>query len=209
MTGTTVDADPARPASIADADDDAALAALLVRCAARDREAFAAFYRRTSPAVFGTLVRMMRRRAVAEDLLQDVYVQVWERAGDFDAHRGRVMTWVLSLARYRAIDAMRRDRLELVEPQQLADSMDADRARAGDDPDDGTVDESERRRLERCFARLSDDQQRTVRLAFEEGRSHPEIAQTLARPLGSVKSWIRRGLQSLKECMESCNPMPN
>jgi RNA polymerase sigma-70 factor (ECF subfamily) len=104
---------------------------------------------------------------------------------------------------------MRRDRLELVEPQQLAESIDAGRARAGVEADEGAVDDGERRRLERCFARLSDDQQRTVRLAFEEGRSHPEIAQALARPLGSVKSWIRRGLQSLKECMESCSPMPN
>lgn len=190
-------------------DDAAELTRLLERTAARDRAAFAEFYRRTAPAVLGTLVRIVRRRSVAEDVLQDVYVQVWERAADFDAHRGRAMTWVLALARYRAIDALRRDRMDLVDPHELADAIDsAGGPSAGDEVHDAAADAMDRRRLARCFAQLSSDQQRTVLLAFQGGRSHPEIATALARPLGSVKSWIRRGLQSLKECMESCSPTP-
>ena len=90
------------------------LAQLLQRCAARDSAAFRSLYDKTSPILFARLLRMLRRRSVAEEALQDVYVRIWERAAQFEAHRGRALAWMVTIARYCAIDLMRRERVSLV-----------------------------------------------------------------------------------------------
>ena len=169
------------------------LAQLLQRCAARDSTAFKALYDKTSPILFARLLRMLRRRSVAEEALQDVYVRIWERAVQFEAHRGRALAWMVTIARYCAIDLMRRERMTLV----------------GDDALDEIADESAGDSTEKpnnfdfCIGQLNDNTRKCLTLAFVEGRSHDEIARLTTNPLGSVKSWIRRGLLSLKECLSS------
>ena len=169
------------------------LAQLLQRCAARDSAAFRSLYDKTSPILFARLLRMLRRRSVAEEALQDVYVRIWERAAQFEAHRGRALAWMVTIARYCAIDLMRRERMTLV----------------GDDALNEIADESASDSIEKpnnfdfCIGQLNDNTRKCLTLAFVEGRSHDEIARVTANPLGSVKSWIRRGLLSLKECLSS------
>ncbi|HTP39026.1 MAG TPA: sigma-70 family RNA polymerase sigma factor [Steroidobacteraceae bacterium] len=175
---------------------------LIARCAQRDPRALEELYRVAAPALFGCLMRMLHRREVAEDALQDVFVRIWQRAGQFDQVRGRAQAWLFSIARYRAIDEIRggggrgRD-LPLDETHSELPAPDASQAEAG-------VEFSARESaLNRCLEMLGVAQRRCVTLAFVEGYSHDQIAAMVASPLGTVKSWLRRGLSSLRECLES------
>jgi RNA polymerase sigma-70 factor (ECF subfamily) len=169
------------------------LAQLLQRCAARDSAAFRALYDKTSPILFARLLRMLRRRSVAEEVLQEVYVRIWERAVQYEAHRGRALAWMVTIARYCAIDLMRRERVTLVGDDALAEIADESTGEpvAFDKPNN----------FDDCIGQLSENTRRCLTLAFVEGRSHDEIARLTTNPLGSVKSWIRRGLVSLKQCL--------
>lgn len=185
---------------------DEELAALMMRCARRDGAALADLYRRTSPMLLGCLMRLLRRRALAEEALQDVFVAVWQRAGQFDQHRGRVGAWLVGIARYRAIDILRRERLTAAEPEALtamlmSDDAGALRDREEPEPSDGVLSGAA---LDRCLAGLTDGERGSIELAFVEGLTHGEVALRLQRPLGTVKSWIRRGLAALKDCLTLC-----
>jgi RNA polymerase sigma-70 factor (ECF subfamily) len=171
------------------------LAQLLQRCAAQDSAAFRALYDKTSPILFARLLRMLRRRSVAEEALQDVYVRIWQRAAQFEAHRGRALAWMVTIARYCAIDLMRRERMTLVSD----DSLD----QVADESAGESVLLEKPSNFDDCIGRLNDKTRQCLTLAFVEGRSHDEIARLTTNPLGSVKSWIRRGLMSLKECMST------
>jgi RNA polymerase sigma-70 factor (ECF subfamily) len=174
---------------------DIELAQLLQKCAAQDTVAFRALYDKTSPIVFARLLRMLRRRSVAEEVLQDVYVRIWQRASQFEAHRGRALAWMVTIARYCAIDLMRRERMTLVADDALAEIADESAEEAGglEKPNN----------FDHCIGELNENTRRCLTLAFVEGRSHDEIAHLTSHPLGSVKSWIRRGLLALKECLSA------
>ena len=171
------------------------LAQLLQRCAAHDSAAFRTLYDKTSPILFARLLRMLRRRSVAEEALQDVYVRIWERAAQYQAHRGRALAWMVTIARYCAIDLMRRERMTLVGDDALEQVSDQATAEPGDFDKPNNFDE--------CIGLLPENTRRCLTLAFVEGRSHDEIARLTLNPLGSVKSWIRRGLISLKDCLSA------
>jgi RNA polymerase sigma-70 factor (ECF subfamily) len=144
------------------------------------------------------MVRILKRRALAEEALQDVFVSIWQRAGQFESRRGRPRAWLMSIARYRAIDVLRSERAELYREAeidqlpQLVTEGGMDWAGAG----------RSAAALARCFEVLSPDQRRGIELAFVEGASHADIARVTQQPLGTVKSWIRRGLASLRQCLE-------
>ena len=169
------------------------LARLLQQCAARDAQAFRALYDKTSSILFARLLRMLRRRSVAEEALQDVYVRIWERAAQYEVQRGRPLAWMVTIARYCAIDLLRRERLSLVSDDALTDVPDESAADPGD--------YDKPNHFDHCIAQLGDNARRCLTLAFVEGRSHDEIARLTTSPLGSVKSWIRRGLLALKQCL--------
>jgi RNA polymerase sigma factor (sigma-70 family) len=186
------------------------LATLLSRTALGDRTAFAQLYECTSGHLFAVLLRVQRDRALAEELLQEVYVNVWRAAGGFDAARSQPLTWLTSIARNRAIDSLRRTQTQ---PQLLSTTRDA--AADDDQPDavERAADESpgplelldrasDARALSRCMDGLSATQRQSVALAFYDGLSHAEVADHLRQPLGTVKSWLRRALQSLKQCLD-------
>jgi RNA polymerase sigma-70 factor (ECF subfamily) len=182
------------------ADESDELCELLLRCGRRDSRALEQLYVRVAPRLLGCLVRILHQRDRAEDALQDVFVQVWQRAAQFDPLRGQPLAWMMSMARYRAIDLLRSSRAV-----RSLDDDEGAATRPGDidrnDPADEYVAGHSTQALERCFARLSVDQQRCLLLAYFEGLSHDEVAGTVRSPLGTVKSWIRRGLESLRECM--------
>jgi RNA polymerase sigma-70 factor, ECF subfamily len=181
------------------ADPDSELERLLERCAASDSAALEKLYELTSPLLFACLNRILRRRAVAEEVLQDVYVIIWQRAAQFRATRGRPLAWMMSIARYRAIDLLRHERSAPTLVPDLPERADADgdpRAQEAPWMPAGGL-------LERCLALLTDRQRSCLELAFVGGNSHEDIARLTGSPLGTVKSWIRRGLQSLRQCLES------
>jgi RNA polymerase sigma factor (sigma-70 family) len=182
------------------------LAQLLARSGLGDRQAFAQLYQRSSSHLFAVVLRIQRDRALAEDLLQDVYVAVWKAAAGFDAARSQPLTWLTAIARNRAIDSLRR---AAAQPQT------APRVGTDDDeaPDEGPPDEqpgpldllqraSDQRELTRCMQDLSAPQRQSVALAFFDGLSHAEVASQLRQPLGTVKSWVRRALAALRSCLE-------
>ena len=182
------------------------LAHLLARTGLGDRAAFAGLYERTSGHLFAVVLRIQRDRALAEDLLQEVYVSVWKSAAGFDAARSQPLTWLTHIARHRTIDSLRR-----TATQPRTESL------HGDDDSDNPVDRlpsdtpgpldllgqaSDARELSQCMDRLSPPQRQSVALAFYDGLSHAEVAEHLHQPLGTVKSWLRRALQTLKDCLE-------
>lgn len=173
---------------------------LLIRCAARDEQALEDLYQLVSARLFGLLLRMLRRPSLAEEALQDVMIRVWQHAGQYAAHRGRAMAWLISIARYRAIDLARGQResapLDEVPQELLTDP-------AIDDLADTTTSKRSQFALRECLGRLSSDQRRCIELAYVDGCSHGEIAEKVGRPPPTVRSWMRRGLASLKRCMDS------
>ena len=179
--------------------DSAELEALLARCAARDRTALATLYARVAPLLLAVLTRMLKRRDAAEDALQDVFVSVWQRAHQFDPIRGRPLAWLVSMARYRAIDLQRAARPALalsdvstLEPQLQSQSP----AEGGELLGTGAL-------LLRCLEQIAAPQRRCLMLAYQDGLTHSEIARAVNEPLGTVKSWVRRSLIALRRCLES------
>ena len=173
---------------------------LIVRCAARDTRALDELYREAAPALLGCLMHMLHRRDLAEDVLQEVFVAVWQRADRFDELRGRADAWLYSIARYKAIDELRRRRSAGGPHEELDEQTPGpDNLRA----DTGIEFSALESALGRCLGLLGATQRRCVTLAFVDGYSHDEIARTVASPLGTVKSWVRRGLVSLRDCLTS------
>jgi RNA polymerase sigma factor (sigma-70 family) len=186
------------------------LSGLLARAGLGDRAAFAALYERTSAQLFGVVLRIQRDRAQAEDLLQEIYVSVWKAAAGFDAARSQPMTWLTGIARNRAIDSLRRaqaqPRFETGPAPGDADDDAPDRLEQLPDDADGPLalldKASDARALGQCLQHLSPPQRQSVALAFYDGLTHAEVAERLREPLGTVKSWVRRALITLRGCLE-------
>jgi RNA polymerase sigma-70 factor (ECF subfamily) len=183
------------------------LSQLLSRAGLGDRTAFARLYERTSGHLLAVVLRIQRDRALAEDLLQDVYVNVWKAAAGFDAAQSQPLTWMTSIARNRAIDSLRRQQTQPMLLSTTTDNDDEpDASEAMADPTPGPLDlltqASDARELSSCLEHLSAQQRQSVALAFFDGLSHAEVAEHLRQPLGTVKSWVRRALMTLKSCLE-------
>jgi RNA polymerase sigma factor (sigma-70 family) len=187
------------------------LSRLLARAGLGDRAAFATLYERTSSHLFAIVLRINRDRGQAEDILQEVYVNVWRAAKTFDAAQSQPLTWLTSIARNRAIDSLRRSQTQ---PQMqtssgalgAGDSEDEDVYDTVADASPGPLDllsrASDARALDQCMDKLSALQKQSVALAFFHGLSHAEVAAQLRQPLGTVKSWVRRALMTLKSCLQ-------
>ena len=175
-----------------------ALPTLMSRIAQGDRAALKQLYDATSAKLFGVALRILSDREEAEDVLQEVYLTVWRRADRFDASRAGVMTWVATIARNRAIDRLRARgplaRADQIEGLEIADGQPGAEAlvAAGQDAS----------RLQGCLSELDDRTAGVIRTAFFEGVTYEALAHRLDTPLGTVKSWVRRGLARLKGCLE-------
>lgn len=172
-------------------------AELLRAVASGDEAALASIYDRYASILLGLLLRILHSRGEAEDVLQEVFLQVWRRAGDFDESRGRGFTWLVTLARSRAIDRLRaldsRARTAAAsasEPSELASDASADTFRS-----------EQREIVQAALAQLPDEQRRTLLLAYEEGLTQTEIAERMGQPLGTVKTRTRSGLLKLREML--------
>jgi len=172
-------------------------AGLLHRCANGDLAAFRLLYDRWGSRLYGVALRITRQASLAADALQEAFVQVWQQAHRFDPERGGPDTWLISIVRYRALDLVRRQSREVpgYEPEEQADET----------PDALTqlMSTAEGAALHRCMQQLEDNRRRLLVMAFVDGLSHSELAERMREPLGTVKSWIRRSLLSLRECLGS------
>ena len=176
----------------------AELSDLLAQVARGDRKALGAVYNRTSAKVYGVCLRVTRDREAAEDVLQQVYLKVWNRAGRFDPGVASPVTWLCAIARNASIDWVRKHggpALPAADLQDLGDDSAGDASQvleAGE----------ERAQIFDCLDRLPPNHQRAIRLAFFDGLSHPELASAMRSPLGTTKSWVRRGLLQLRGCLQ-------
>lgn len=190
----------------------AELPGLISRIALGDRAAFDTLYRHSSAHLLGVILRIQGNRAQAEDVLQEVYINVWRAAQSFNPALSQASTWLVSIARHRAIDSLRRKQTELntisstvskggSEEDDTHDLLDhiADDAPG---PQELLEKAAEARALQQCMHGLSAEQKSSLALAYFQGLSHTEVAEQMGQPLGSVKSWVRRGMQSLKACLE-------
>ena len=187
------------------------LSRLLARAGLGDRAAFATLYERTSSHLFAVVLRINRDRAQAEDILQEVYVNVWRAASSFDAAQSQPLTWLTSIARNRAIDSLRRQQTQ---PRMRVGASADGGESEDDDVYDSVADDApgplellsraaDARALAACMDRLAASQRQSLALAFFQGLSHGEVAAQMRQPLGTIKSWLRRALVALKSCLDA------
>lgn len=187
---------PSIPAASEDRDQ---LRSLLIACASGDRSAFEALYGRTSAKLFGICLRILGRPSEAEEALQDAYLAIWRKADQFDAQLASPITWLAMIARNKAIDRLRADRVGRASvPIDLGAELADDNVSVASRIEA----QAEGRRLRSCIDELSGEQRGVIRIAFFEGCTYEEIAARSDTPLGTIKSWIRRGLIKLKACLE-------
>jgi RNA polymerase sigma-70 factor, ECF subfamily len=163
-----------------------------------DRGAFEALYRATSGALLGVCLGVLADRGDAEEVLQDVFVTIWDKAAQFDQRRARAMTWLSAIARNRAIDRLRASPT----PAQRADIDALDLIDPTPSPATRAETANQRARLDDCLQQLEARRRVLIRTAFFEGATYEELAGRSGSPLGSIKSWIRRSLLQLRMCLE-------
>ena len=174
--------------------------ALLGQVALGNRAAFETLYRDTSSRLFGICLRVLNQRAEAEEVLQEVYTSVWRKAGQFDATRASAMSWLSMMARNKSIDRLRTLPARTARtPLEMADEIED----PGASPAQQAETLTDRARLENCLEQLEPKRHSLIRAAFFDGATYEELATRIEAPLGSVKSWIRRGLMQLRTCLES------
>lgn len=174
------------------------LAILLKQSGEGDRQAFAELYRRTSGTLHGICLRMLHDHGVAEEILQDAYINVWKRADRFDPARASAMTWLVTLARNKAIDHLRKHHeVVLNDPEHINERRDE-----APSPLDATQTSEAHQRLAQCLDNLETRSRGLVREAFFGGTTYKQLAAQSDVPLGTMKSWIRRSLIRLRTCLE-------
>lgn len=190
--------------------DETKIRTWLIQTAQRDQNAFENLYHETASLVFGVILRLVQRRELAEEILHDAYMRIWQKADLFDPTSTQAVGWVVTIARNRALDVLSSADVSRVStvgtsedgsPSSWLDEL------MGTDDYDPSVQEATRRdnqHLNRCITRLESIERQVIGLAFFHGLSHQEMADHLQKPLGSVKTWVRRGMQNLKTCIEKC-----
>jgi len=172
------------------------LQTLLFACSHRDRAAFTRLYNLTSANLFAVAIRILKKQSLAEDVLQDAYISIWNKASEFSHTKGSVMAWMSSIVRYRAFDVLRKQKRTVVyedaenEIEHLPEL------------DMSLLDTETALALRECLSMLNKEQRNSLMLSFYEGLTHGELAERLAKPLGTIKSWIRRSLLQVRKCLE-------
>lgn len=176
----------------------------LARVALGDRAAFARVYQATSSHLFGVALRILNRRDTAEDVLQEAFVNVWHYAGSYQAASGQPMTWLISIVRNKALDVVRSAsaRHETAIPV-TAEGEEIDLEDDRPNPLQLLTQAADAMAIRGCMEALDASHRQSLALAYYHGMSHSEVAAHLRAPLGSVKAWVRRGLERLKACMEN------
>ncbi len=179
----------------------ARLTELLARTALADQRAFADLYRLTSAHLYAIALRILRESAAAEEVLQESFISIWNHAGSYVAAKSQPFTWLTSIVRNRCLDQLRRRELDTVTIDDEDEGMTL--RDDGPTPLEMLVSGADARAVKGCVEALEAGQKQALALAFYRGLSHSELAAHLNEPLGTVKSWVRRGLERLKSCLEA------
>jgi RNA polymerase sigma factor (sigma-70 family) len=184
-------------------DRSATLADLLARTALADQRAFAELYRHTSSHLYAVALRILREPAAAEEVLQEAFVSVWHHAGGYSTVKSQPQTWLTSIVRNRCLDRLRRRDLATVTlTRDNEEETEIDLPADGPSTIDLLIAGAEAHSVRACVETLEGGQRQAIAMAFFQGLTHAELARELRQPLGTVKSWVRRGLERLKQCLE-------
>lgn len=191
--------------------DSASLQDLIERAASGDHGAFASVYERTHAHLFGVALRMLGREQAAEDVLQEAFVSIWKSAGQYrsrvDGQDIQPMTWLIAIVRNKSLDALRsrtrRKETELPEADAFDEEDAAPAGEAAPSAADLLAQATQALHIESCMGALDGSHRQSLALAYYQGLSHSEVAAQMGAPLGSVKAWIRRGLEKLKACLSA------
>ena len=168
---------------------------LLTSIAAGDRAAFRSLYAEVGPRLYAICLRMLRNRDEAEDVFQETMIKIWEKSHQFDPSKGDGLAWAATIARHCALDRLRKPGRNLIPiDDQVVDEIDKHLAKLSEDEPSG-------RDLKRCLAALREDYRKAILLAYMNGLSREELARQLGKPVGTIKSWVKRGLEQLKGCL--------
>jgi RNA polymerase sigma-70 factor (ECF subfamily) len=171
--------------------------AVLRACAQGEQQALHRLYLQDGRHLLGVALRIVRRRDVAEDVLHDAFVSIWQKAASFDAARGAGRGWIYSVVRHQALNALRGSEREVHADVDMLDALQEAQATVADQFEL----QASMGRLQECLEHLDSAKRNSIVCAYVDGCSHSEIAARLNVPLGSVKAWIKRGLAALRECM--------
>ena len=172
------------------------IADLIARCALRDRVAFRSLYERTSAKLFGVTLRILKDRSEAEEAIQEVYVKIWQRADRYVAGNTSPISWLVAVARNHSLDILRARRPAAADIDVALEIPDA-----GPTPERAAENSEDRGRIEHCLGTLDPDRADAVRGAYLDGYSYEELASRFAVPLNTMRTWLRRSLIKLKECL--------
>lgn len=176
---------------------------LLRRCALRDEKALEALYARASSRLYALALGIVRQREWAEEVLQDAFIKIWSHADRFSADKSSAMTWMSTIVRNRAVDKVREFRRNPLLQEKLRDDIsEIPLVADGPDPADVALMSHDLKTLWNCLGTLEQEQKRVILMSYYHGYSHQELAAKLTAPLGTVKGWIRRGLEKLRMCLE-------
>ncbi|MGQ0621236.1 MAG: sigma-70 family RNA polymerase sigma factor [Panacagrimonas sp.] len=180
------------------------LTQLLAATATGDERAFSELYKASSAHLYSLLLRMLKRRDWAEEALQDCFLKIWQKAETYEREKGAPLTWLMTVARYRALDLLRmkRPEVEMPEPDDMFQLPPMTMADDSQDPLARAEEGQGIQRMRECLKDLPPEQRDALLQAYYEGYTHQELAARLHAPLGTVKSWVRRGLARLRECLD-------
>ncbi|WDE14278.1 sigma-70 family RNA polymerase sigma factor [Thalassomonas haliotis] len=163
-----------------------------------DKKAFSALYQATAGKLFALCLKILGNKAYAEEALQDAFIKIWHNAGEYQAAKGAVMTWMTSIVRYRCLDMLRQKN---VRKELALDEEGGSNKHLANHFDEEELFYAHNSKLADCMQTLEQQQKQAIHLAYFKGLSHHEVVQYIHSPLGTVKSWIRRGLLQLQRCL--------
>jgi RNA polymerase sigma-70 factor, ECF subfamily len=171
---------------------------LIAKTALSNRNAFDSLYQAVSPKLFAVTMRILKNRDLAEDALQEVFVKIWQKAESYRAGQQAPMSWLVTIARNHAIDVIRANKRKF---EDIDEQYDLETGEPN--PEQNAINSSERNRINRCLEELEPQKAEAVVSAYMEGYSYQELAERYAIPLNTMRTWLRRSLLSLKDCLDN------
>lgn len=184
------------------AERSARLAQLLARTALSDQAAFRELYSATSAHLFGVAIRMLREASAAEEVVQESFVSIWHHAGSYAVAKSQPLTWLTAIVRNRCLDTLRKRMPDTISMTADEDDEELALPAEGGSPADLLVAGADAQSVRECVDALEGGTRQAIALAFFQGLTHAEVAEHLREPLGTVKSWVRRGLDRLRQCLD-------
>lgn len=173
--------------------------ALLMRCAQQDNEAFRRLYTQTSAKMYAICLRIVKQDQLAEDVLQEAYVKIWHSADQYTRQKGKAVTWMATVVRNKALDKLRSLKIR---PQETDVSYESEEFASHDlAPDQLAHLSDDVQQLHQCLQQLKPIQREAILMAYYQGYTHEELSKAMQKPLGTIKAWVRRGLEKLRTCL--------